>query len=66
MTRNIVTRKRHNFTGKQDIIQYIMNYLLSKPTTLYVMGNGFDRHHGILCSYINFRDWMKDNYRDVY
>ena len=43
-----------------------MSNLLSKPTTLYVIGNGFDQHHDIQCSYINFRDWMKDNYRDVY
>ena len=43
-----------------------MSNLLSKPTTLYVIGNGFDRHHDIPCSYIDFRDWMKDNCRDVY
>lgn len=25
---------------------------------LYVIGNGFDRHHDINCSYIDFRDWV--------
>lgn len=43
-----------------------MSNLLSKPTTLYVIGNGFDQHHNIPCSYIDFRDWMKDNCSDVY
>lgn len=28
---------------------------------LYVIGNGFDIHHGIPSSYKNFRTWMEDN-----
>lgn len=32
---------------------------------LYVIGNGFDIHHGINNSYANFRDWMQDEYPDV-
>lgn len=28
---------------------------------LYLIGNGFDQHHGIKSSYWAFRDWLKDN-----
>ena len=28
---------------------------------LYIIGNGFDIHHGINSSYRNFRDWMYEN-----
>lgn len=28
---------------------------------LYIIGNGFDRYHGINSSYYDFRDWMRDN-----
>ena len=28
---------------------------------LYIIGNGFDLHHGINSSYRNFRDWLYEN-----
>lgn len=28
---------------------------------LYIIGNGFDRHHGIESSYTHFRDWLRVN-----
>lgn len=31
------------------------------PEKLYVIGNGFDRHHKINCGYNNFRDWLQEN-----
>ena len=32
---------------------------------LYVIGNGFDIHHGIPSSYKNFRTWLEDNDSDL-
>lgn len=29
--------------------------------TLYIIGNGFDQHHNIQCSFLNFMEWMKKN-----
>lgn len=28
---------------------------------LFIIGNGFDRYHGINSSYYDFRDWMREN-----
>jgi hypothetical protein len=28
---------------------------------LYIIGNGFDQHHDIPCSYLNFMEWIKKN-----
>lgn len=28
---------------------------------LYIIGNGFDLHHGITSKFSNYRDWLKDN-----
>ena len=28
---------------------------------LYIIGNGFDLHHGINSSYRNFRNWLYEN-----
>ena len=33
---------------------------------LYIIGNGFDIHHGINSSYFEYRMWLKDNYEDLY
>lgn len=33
---------------------------------LYVIGNGFDIHHGINSSYKCYMKWLKDNHKDVY
>ena len=35
-------------------------------TKLYVIGNGFDLHHGIQSSYFNFKDFLEENDPDVY
>ena len=34
-------------------------------TKLYVIGNGFDLHHGIQSSYFNFKDFLEENDPDV-
>ena len=33
---------------------------------LYIIGNGFDLHHDIKCSYSAFSKWLKLNHNDVY
>lgn len=33
---------------------------------LYVIGNGFDKHHGLPCGYSDFRAWLQCNRPDVY
>lgn len=33
---------------------------------LYIIGNGFDRHHDVESGYCNFRDWLKRNNPDLY
>lgn len=32
---------------------------------LYIIGNGFDLHHGINSSYKDFQEWMYENNPDV-
>lgn len=34
-------------------------------TYLYVIGNGFDCHHGINSSYICFKEWLSKNYAEL-
>lgn len=36
-----------------------MNY-----ETLYVIGNGFDLHHGVKSSYHCYMEWLKENHKD--
>lgn len=38
-----------------------MNY-----ETLYVIGNGFDLHHGVNSSYRCYMEWLKENHKDDY
>lgn len=38
---------------------------MDKPRYLYIIGNGFDLHHGIKSSYRNFRNWLNDTYPDL-
>lgn len=38
-----------------------MNY-----ETLYVIGNGFDLHHGVKSSYHCYMEWLKENHKDDY
>lgn len=37
-----------------------------KFKTLYVIGNGFDIHHGIKSSYRCYMEWLKENHKDDY
>jgi hypothetical protein len=39
---------------------------LIRPLTLYILGNGFDIHHGVRCQYADFKSWLQDNRHDVY
>lgn len=32
---------------------------------LYIIGNGFEIHHGIPSRYSNYRDWLEDNNPDL-
>ncbi|TPR55438.1 AbiH family protein [Enterococcus sp. OL5] len=34
--------------------------------TLYIIGNGFDLGHGLKTSYIDFSEWVKKYYRDIF
>lgn len=38
---------------------------LNKFTRLYIIGNGFDLHHGIHSSYNDFQNWMNENHPDI-
>lgn len=38
-----------------------MNYKI-----LYVIGNGFDLHHGVKSSYYCYMEWLKENHKDDY
>ena len=33
---------------------------------LYIIGNGFDKHHGMKCGYNDFKRWLKNNRESVY
>ena len=33
---------------------------------LYIIGNGFDRHHGLPCGYADFRAWLQGNKADAF
>lgn len=35
-------------------------------TKLYIIGNGFDIYHGINSRYSNFKDYVEENYNDLY
>lgn len=28
---------------------------------LYIIGNGFDQHHNIKCTFLKFMEWIKEN-----
>ena len=40
--------------------------IVSSPRKLYVIGNGFDLHHGLPCGYADFRAWLRGNRPDVH
>lgn len=42
-----------------------MEHTQTLPIRLYIIGNGFDIHHGINSSYSNFREWMSENHPDT-
>lgn len=33
---------------------------------LYIIGNGFDMHHGIPSGYSKYREWLAENNQDLY
>lgn len=37
-----------------------------KSEKLYIIGNGFDIHHGLACSFADFRLWLKENRPELY
>ena len=39
---------------------------ISRPLKLYVIGNGFDLHHGMPCGYADFIAWLQGNRHEVY
>lgn len=43
-----------------------MNLFNPKIRKLYVIGNGFDKHHGMKCGYCDFKKWLKSNRKNVY
>ena len=40
--------------------------IVSSTRKLYVIGNGFDKHHGLPCGYADFRVWLRGNRSDVH
>lgn len=36
-----------------------------KPQHLYIIGNGFDIHHGIQSSYRAYREWLLENHPEL-
>ena len=40
--------------------------IVSRPRKLYVIGNGFDMHHGLPCGYADFRGWLQVNKPEVH
>ena len=43
-----------------------MIYMATSPHKLYVIGNGFDMHHGLPCGYAHFRAWLQVNRPEVH
>ena len=39
---------------------------LKMASKLYIIGNGFDMHHGIKSGYSNYRKWLEENDSDLY
>lgn len=39
---------------------------MAYDNVLYIIGNGFDRHHHVKSSYLDFADWLKKNNKDLY
>lgn len=39
---------------------------MAYDNVLYIIGNGFDRHHHIRSSYLDFADWLKKNNKVLY
>lgn len=43
-----------------------MNLNSTSIKHLYIIGNGFDIHHGINSSYLNFRNWLEKAEPNIY
>ena len=44
----------------------VITLIFLEMDKLYVIGNGFDKHHGMPCGYIDFKKWLRNNRQDVY
>lgn len=40
--------------------------MIAFDNVLYIIGNGFDRHHGVLSGYGDFAAWLQKKNRDLY
>ena len=49
------------------ILPIVAFIIMSKSILeLYIIGNGFDNHHGVDSSYFEYRMWLKENYEHIY
>lgn len=46
--------------------QFYEIYMATRLYKLYVIGNGFDMHHGLPCGYADFRAWLQVNKPEVH
>lgn len=37
-----------------------------KNKTIYIIGNGFDMHHGYKSGFADYGNWLKENHKDIY
>lgn len=58
------TISRGNFDTNRESRQ--VKIIADKMKTLYVIGNGFDRHHDINCSYADFHAWLLENHSGLF
>ena len=46
-------------------LELFPNFGVTEKDRLYVIGNGFDIHHGIESKYWDFEKWVKKTYKDT-
>ena len=44
----------------------MMEVDMERNMRLYVIGNGFDKHHDMRCGYGDFKKWLEENHKNVY
>ena len=64
--RERIAIKLLNRTRGKLIVRTMDRYHVLKPSTLYILGNGFDIHHGMNCKYADFKSWLQKNSPEVY